>query len=59
MLYGTLNIFIQILEMEYAQGALAYGLSNTSMLLTACLKSSLDVKYFFRILLKFAIDYSV
>ena len=45
--------------MEYAQGALAYGLSNTSMLLTACLKSSLDVKYFFRILLKFAIDYSV
>lgn len=29
--------------MEYAKGALAYGLSNTSMLLTACLKSSLDV----------------
>lgn len=30
-------------EMEYAPGALAYGLSNVSMLLTSCLKASLDV----------------
>lgn len=30
-------------EMEYAKGALAYGMSNTSMLLTSCLKASLDV----------------
>ncbi len=32
--------------MEYAKGALAYGLSNTSMLLTSCLKASLDVIMF-------------
>ncbi len=30
-------------RMEYAKGALAFGLSNTSMLLTSCLKASLDV----------------
>lgn len=30
--------------MEYAHGALAYGLSNTSFLLTSCLKSSLEVR---------------
>lgn len=30
-------------KMEYAKGALAYGLSNTSMLLTSCLKASLDM----------------
>ncbi len=30
--------------MEYAEGALAYGMSNTSMLLTSCLKASLDVR---------------
>lgn len=30
-------------KMEYAPGALAYGLSNVSMLLTSCLKASLDI----------------
>lgn len=30
-------------RMEYAKGALAFGLSNTSMLLTSCLKASLDI----------------
>jgi kynureninase len=32
-------------KMESAKGALAYGLSNTSILLTSCLKASLDVIY--------------
>lgn len=30
-------------KMEYSKGAAAYGLSNTPMLLTSCLKSSLDI----------------
>ena len=30
--------------MEYADGAAAFSLSNQSMLLTSCLKASLDVK---------------
>ena len=38
----VLELYLKI-EMEYAKGALAYGLSNTSILLTSCLKANLDV----------------